>query len=409
MVSIGIGMEILHQYHPERSVIELPYSKSIINRLALLSYPQPLELDAQLMNDDIQSMQVTLEAIQQGENYHIEEAGTVWRFCIALAAALPKYRGSITAGPHLIKRPIQPLIEILNTLGARIEPIANGFKIHGAQLAGREINLSPQLSSQFISALMMVAPRIQDGLTLKIDPKQQSQSYIHLTYTLMRSLGFRLSKTNDAIRIESFIPEPLQHPSPFFELDASASTFFMAYILLHPQKEILLSNMTSFEHQAEEGLLNILQEKGLLQCEAIEEGVLLKGQPTHLTELEIDFSNFPDAALNIILACVLRKIKIKARGLESLNHKESLRLNHLIDWLERMGYQPQYEQGVLSCTHEIKSLHHLDYSSHQDHRIAMALALIASQFPVKLKEKEVVTKSYPYFWEQLQHLGYHYA
>lgn len=402
-------MEILHQYHPERSVIELPYSKSIVNRLALLSYPQPLKIDAQLLNDDIRSMHDALEAIQQGEDLHIEEAGTVWRFCIALAAALPAYKGSITAGPQLIKRPIQPMIEILNALEAQIEPIANGFRIVGTQLVGGEIDLNPQLSSQFISALMMIAPRIQGRLTLKIDPKQLSQSYVHLTYELMRSLGFQLTKTDYAICVESFIPEMMDQPSRYFELDASASTFYMAYVILHPQKEILLSGMHSFEHQAEEGLLNVLQEKGLLQCESMKEGVLLSGQTTNLKELEIDFSNFPDAALNIILAFVLRKIRIKARGLESLNHKESQRLDHLIHWLERMGCQPQYKQGVLSCTQKVQSLHHLEYSSHQDHRIAMAVALMASQFPVKLKEKEVVTKSYPYFWEQLKHLGYHYA
>ena len=399
------------KYNPnynQNGVVQLPYSKSMVNRLLILSFPNSIQLEKEQSNDDIKSMQKALQDLKEKKDIHIEEAGTVLRFILALAASTPGYQGKITMGNHLATRTILPLIQILQKLGAQIELNENEIKINGMQLFADTIKLGEQMSSQFISALMMVAPNIEGGLNIKIHPQQSSFSYVQLTVNMMKDLGFRIETNSKEIRIEGEKPEGLNTYST--DKDASASTFFLALALLNPGIPIKMSGLNTGSWQAESILFKFLSQKKWIKFAQNKEFTSVMGSVIDEEIVELDFSNYPDAALNIIIAMAILQKTIVAHGLESLNLKESKRLEVLLEILKSMNYRVKSSKNSLTAHPDgVVHLYRHIFNCHNDHRVAMALALISTVQEIEITGASCVSKSYPYFWEEIKKTGFNYA
>lgn len=399
------------KYNPnynQNGVVQLPYSKSMANRLLILSFPNSIGLEKEQSNDDIKAMQKALHDLKEKKDIHIEEAGTVLRFVLALAASTPGYQGKITMGKHLATRPILPLIQILQKLGAQIELNETEIKINGKQLSADTIKLGEQMSSQFISALMMVAPNIEGGLNIKVHQQQSSFSYIQLTANMMKDLGFRIETNSKEIRIEGEKPEGLNtYP---IDKDASASTFFLALALLNPGIPIEMSWLNTDSWQAESMLFKLLSQKKWIKLAQNKEFTSVMGSVIDEEIVELDFSNYPDAALNIIIAMAILEKTIVAHGLESLNLKESKRLEVLLEILKSMNYSVKSSENSLTAhPNGVVHLSRHIFNCHNDHRVAMALALISTVQEIEITGASCVSKSYPYFWEEIKKTGFNYA
>lgn len=393
----------LHKLVPNS--INLPYSKSILNRLLILNPSIAVEeLNQELLNKDIEAMQLALCSLSKNEDIYIEEAGTVWRFMIALASVSPNYSGTIIAGAHLKTRPIEGLIKALQDLGADISITPKGFKINGKQLEGKGLHFNEQVSSQFITALMLISPKLKGETVFKINPKQSSYSYIELTIKVMRDCGFHIKQDGYYISISEQVNAANNIE---IEFDASASIFYVALAIITPSVKFLLKGLKKDTTQAEKNLFEILENKDLVSFEENKDGVLIEGIESGHKNILLNFNSFPDAALNIILAIRLKGYQLDARGLESLNFKESKRFNFLLEQLKNLDTNYENDNGSLKIKPSpAPTLKTNKFNCESDHRVAMALALLATIKPIKIEGSDCVSKSYPYFWRELQKIGF---
>jgi 3-phosphoshikimate 1-carboxyvinyltransferase len=394
--------------HKQKDLVELPYSKSIINRLLILNFPNKINLEKNLINDDISAMLKGLDALHNGTVIHINEAGTAFRFIIALSATIEDFNGLIKIGDHLSTRPIMPLIDLLRQLGAKISKDQEGYKVQGQTLEFKELNLENQLSSQFISALMMIAPRINGGLEINLHKNQSSFSYIQLTAQLMNKMGIDVNIDQNRINIPEKIAA--KQIEGTIEKDTSAATFFIALALIFPGKTIKVKDIIINTLQSEKYLFNFLLKNNWIQFEKKQSGLQITGNVIYDKKVDINFSNFPDATLNIIISLAILGKNITASGLGSLNFKESKRLDILIQILQSMNYRVESNENSLDAyLVDNVELKQMSFDCHNDHRVAMALALLSIIKPIKISGSDCVSKSYPYFWREINKIGFSFV
>ncbi|MDB4347343.1 hypothetical protein OAB01_01660 [Bacteroidia bacterium] len=396
-------------YHKDQVTeesIHLPYSKSILNRLIILGRERQSLKGSESINDDITAMVNAVDSIENNQVINAGEAGTVLRFALAKAANSPGYNNYIQRSPVLATRPIHELIELLQELGADIQIRDKKIWVKGRTLKGGTLQIEEQLSSQFISALMLIGHQMEDDLHIKWSDKQSSSSYIQLTADTMRSVGVHLEMGTNEVkikRISNFIFE-----SDSLERDWSAASFFFALALLDPSKTVDILDLSSSSMQAESKLYFDLQKWGLLKSMPSSQGIRFDSiQPIDIPE-HIDFSNYPDAALNIMLCWALKGWTLNAIGLQTLDRKESKRLQHFGALLKKLNVD------ILELNHDrihfnasdVNVPKNLELSCHNDHRIAMAWALLATHENIILEGHSCVTKSFPYFWKEINKAGF---
>ena len=391
------------------TTIQLPSSKSISNRALIINalgngthHPDNLS--------DCDDTRVMIRALNDDkETIDIMAAGTAMRFLTAYLSVTPGTR-IITGTERMQQRPIQVLVNALRELGADIEYVANdGFpplRITGRELRKDTISLPGNVSSQYISALLMIAPVLTNGLTIRLTGDIISRPYINLTLQLMNDFGVRAEWTDDhRLKVE---PQAY-HSTPFYvESDWSAASYWYQIVALSKEAEVTLPGLFKDSYQGDSQVAGIFRSLGV---ETIykDKTVILKKNGKSVERLDYDFINQPDLAQTFVVTCALLNIPFRFSGLQSLKIKETDRMAALITEMRKLGYILHETDGsVLSwegerCTTE----EHPAIDTYEDHRMAMAFAPTCLALPeILINNPQVVSKSYPRYWEDLRQAGF---
>jgi len=391
--------------------INLPASKSISNRALIinaLSYsPYPIRNLSD--SDDTKVLEAAL--FSNSNKFDIGHAGTAMRF---LTAFLAKIVGEweVTGSERMQQRPIAILVDALNQLGAKIDYLNNEgcppLKILGSHLKGQTIVLDGSVSSQYISALLLIAPTIENGLTLKLKGNITSRSYIKLTLELMSQFGIQYKWEGN----EVFVPEQHYFARDFTcEADWSGASYWYQIMSMIESGEVLLENLQLNSLQGDANIAEWFGQFGVNSTQK-ENGVLLsKTENIQPGKLVLDFIENPDVAQTMACLCVAKNIPFHFSGLKTLKIKETDRIAALQNELAKFGAElTEPEHGKLawdgSINPDIKQENPLIKTYH-DHRMALAFAPIAlAGLKLQIDDPMVITKSYPAFWEDLKQVGF---
>lgn len=397
-----------HTTNIKHKKIFISGSKSETNRLLLLQalYPE-ISIENTSDSDDSVLMQKALKSSQNTIDIH--HSGTAMRFLSAYFS-IQKSRGVILTGSNRMKeRPIGILVEALKDLGATIEYLGNpGFpplKISGKELTNNKIRISAQVSSQYISALMLIAPKLPNGLEITLEGQITSQPYIEMTLSLLNQLGVETSFNKNSIKISS---KPKVQPTKFIvESDWSSASYFYSVIALSEiETDITLSSFKKNSLQADRILVGIYKDLGVDTTFENNSITLKKSRPHTIQNLVLNLTNSPDIAQTIAVTCFGLGISCELNGLHTLKIKETDRLTALKNEIEKLGGKLKITGDSLTLENNSMILDSATITTYQDHRMAMAFAPLALKTNLIIEEAEVVSKSYPNFWEDLKKLGF---
>lgn len=392
-----------------RTTIQLPASKSISNRALIINALAQGTTPPCNLSDCDDTLVMIKALAENNETIDIMAAGTAMRF---LTAYLSTVQGThiLTGTERMQQRPIQILVNALRELGAQIEYAGKeGFpplRIHGTELKGNELTLKGNVSSQYISALLMIGPVLKNGLRLHLTGEIISLPYINLTLQLMKEFGAKAAWTSgNSIEVA---PQPYTPVSFMVESDWSAASYWYQIAALSEQAEIELMGLFRNSYQGDSRGAEVFSRLGIT-TEFTHEGVLLKKSNRLVEQLNEDFVDIPDLAQTFAVTCCLLGIPFRFTGLQSLKIKETDRIFALKTELRKLGYLLQDAQDSIliwdgeRCQPEAQPV----IQTYEDHRMAMAFAPAALRFPeIRIAEPQVVSKSYPAYWEHLQQAGF---
>lgn len=394
--------------------VQLPASKSISNRVLIL---RALSEGNQPLNNlsDCDDTQVMLNALRNHpDTIDIQAAGTAMRFLTAYLSVTPGEH-TLTGTERMRHRPIRLLVDALHTLGADIEYVGEeGYpplRIRGGELTGNEVTLAGDVSSQYISALLMMGAALPHGLLLHLTGDIISRPYIDLTLQLMRQFGacWKWMSPTD-IRVEHGYYRELPYT---VESDWSAASYWYEIMALAPRNaetanEVVMLGLQERSSQGDRRCAELFKKLGV-QTEFLTKKVRLKAGGELAQTMEEDLSRIPDLAQTFVVTCCLLGIPFRFSGLQSLRIKETDRLSALIAELRKLGYLLHSEgDSVLAFTGErCEPDAEPIISTYEDHRMAMAFAPTCMVHPwVKIDNPHVVSKSYPKYWDDLHRAGF---
>ena len=397
--------------------VDLPASKSISNRALIIhalsggsTLPENLS--------DCDDTSVIIDALRtMPEEINIKAAGTAMRFMTAYLSVTPGTH-ILTGTERMKHRPIGILVDALRMLGANIEYIGEeGYppiRITGSTLKGGLLEIHGNVSSQYISALLMIGPMLKDGLTLRLLDHIISRPYIDLTLWMMGEFGAEAEWTSaDTITVS---PKPYKSRDYFIENDWSGASYWYEILALNddPESEIRLTGLMDGSKQGDSitrYIFSLLGVKTKLQSKkaGIPQTITLKKNGHCVPKLEYDFVNCPDLAQTFVVACAAMNIPFHFTGLSTLKIKETDRIEALKTEMRKLGYvvkdidgsellwdgercEPSLEQGI---------------DTYEDHRMALAFAPYAMKHNgLVINNPQVVTKSYPHYWDHLRQAGF---
>ena len=377
-----------------RAKINLPASKSISNRILILTALSKSSYLAKNLSDsdDTQVLKKALLSLQMGDTtFDVGAAGTSMRF---LTAFLAQTEGvwTITGTERMKNRPIKILVDSLCEIGGKIEYLEKEkfppLQIHGRKLSGGAIRLDGSVSSQYLSALMMIAPLMQQGLDICLEGNIISRPYIYMTIRLMQTFGVEAIQEGKQIRIE---PQTYR-PVPFkVESDWSAASYWYAIMALAESSADI--ELTGLEENSIQGDAKV--------AELFESIRLAK-------RLDYDFTNEPDLAQTLVVTCCVLDISFHFTGLQSLRIKETDRISALQTELRKLGYAVKTNESEMEWSGErCEAESDPVISTYEDHRMAMAFAPACLKTgKIRIKNPGVVSKSYPGFWSNLESAGF---
>ncbi|WP_280229435.1 3-phosphoshikimate 1-carboxyvinyltransferase [Bacteroides fragilis] len=392
-----------------KATIQLPASKSISNR-ALIIHALSKGNDVLSNLSDCDDTRVMVKALTEGgEVIDILAAGTAMRFLTAYLSSTPGTH-IITGTERMQQRPIQILVNALRELGASIEYTRNeGFpplRIEGAPLAGNEITLKGNVSSQYISALLMIGPILKNGLQLRLTGEVVSRPYINLTLQLMKDFGASARWTSDqSISVE---PQPYRCVPFTVESDWSAASYWYQMAVLSSEADIELTGLFRHSYQGDSRGAEVFARLGI-ETEYTEEGIRLRKNGSCVKRLDEDFVDIPDLAQTFVVTCALLDVPFRFTGLQSLKIKETDRIEALKAEMKKLGYVLHDEDdSILYWNGErIEPQVCSVIKTYEDHRMAMAFAPAAIHYPtIQIDEPQVVSKSYPGYWDDLRKAGF---
>jgi 3-phosphoshikimate 1-carboxyvinyltransferase len=403
--------EISNKSRTVKATVNLPSSKSISNRALIinaLSY-NPYPLRNLCDSDDTVVLSAALNS--NSNKFDIGHAGTAMRF---LTAFLAKIVGEweVTGSERMQQRPISILVDALRSLGAQIEYTGNeGFpplKILGSHLTGKTVELDGSVSSQYISSLLLIAPTIENGLTLKLKGEVTSRPYIDLTLKLMAKFGIQYRWEGTEITV----PEQNYFPLDFtVEADWSGASYWYEILSLCDSGEILLKNLELESLQGDANIAGWFTQFGVNSVQKKEGVLLVKRENTTPKKLVHDFIENPDVAQTMACLCVAKKIPFHFSGLKTLKIKETDRISALQNELAKFGaLLTEPNEGELAWNGQINTEIKSEIpviETYHDHRMALAFASMAiAGLQLQISDPMVVTKSYPGFWDDLKNAGF---
>lgn len=391
----------------EETPIELPASKSISNRALIihaLATDKPELINLSEANDT-RVLQKVLNPDTHEKNVGI--AGTAARFLCAYLAT-QNYAFRVDGDQRMRERPMKDLLDALEKLGASIHYLdKQGFlpiEINGAQTHGGSIDIPASVSSQFISALMLIAPTLKGGLVITLQGEVTSEPYILMTQSILEYFGIEVKYTSNQIEI----PEQAFHKKALnIESDWSSASYFYSALSLMDEGSILLKNLNFESWQGDEICADIYYRLGIRSTKQGYDVLLEKtGQVIHY--LEYDFSDCPDLAQTVICTCVGLGLSGEFRGLHTLRSKETDRIAAIQTELIKLNWElKESKDGVFQLQPcKEKNELNLNIATYNDHRMAMAFAPLAIVYgQLIINNPEVVQKSFPHFWLELEKIG----
>ncbi|MBM6857927.1 3-phosphoshikimate 1-carboxyvinyltransferase [Caecibacteroides pullorum] len=392
------------------ATVQLPASKSISNRALILHALSGGSTRPENLSD-CNDTQVMIRALDHMPDViDIHAAGTAMRFLTAYLCVTPGTH-TITGTERMQQRPIRILVDALRTLGARIDYAGNeGFPplcINGTQLTGSEIELAGNVSSQYISALLMIGAVLPVGLKLRLTGNIISRPYINLTLQLMHDFGAQAGWTSES----SIDVTPGGYRDTPFRVESdwsAASYWYQMTALATGSPEVELLGLFANSAQGDSRGAELFARLGV-QTEYIPQGVKLRKQGHPVVRLDEDLVDIPDLAQTFVVTCCLLDVPFRFTGLQSLKIKETDRICALITELRKLGYVIHAEQDSIlwwdgeRCPADEQP----GIDTYEDHRMAMAFAPACLVCPsIRINEPQVVSKSYPRYWDDLQAAGF---
>lgn len=391
----------------QQLAIQITGSKSETNRLLLLKalYPN-LVLENTSVSDDSEVMIAALNANSRTIDVH--HAGTAMRFLTAYFANQENADVVITGSSRMKERPIKILVEALQQLGAEITYTEKqGFpplEIVGKKLIKNKVTIAADVSSQYISALLLIAPKLENGLEIQLEGFITSIPYINMTLGILNELGIDSSFKNNLISVKPC--SKLSSLEFIIESDWSSASYYYSIIALSPlHTEISLSNFKEKSLQGDAVLKDIYINFGV-ETTFVTNGIRLKKIENSFHNINLDLNSAPDIAQTIAVTCIGLGVGCNLMGLQTLRIKETNRLEALKTELTKLGALIIITESTLKIESTTALKKNIAINTYQDHRMAMAFAPLALKVPIKINDAEVVSKSYPTFWKDLKALGF---
>ena len=352
----------------------------------------------------------TMKKLLETDHFELDvlDAGTVMRFMTAYLAIGSRER-KITGTPRMCKRPIKILVDALNELGANVAyenetgypPLL--FKAFESQTKDTLI-VPGNISSQYISALLMIAPTLPNGLTVQMEGEIYSRPYIEMTLNLMGHFGIKSKFEGSSIKVACQKYQPNNYT---IESDWSGASYWFSMVALAENAEITLTGLREKSNQGDRAIVDIMNGLGV-KATFVDDGIhLSKSAPKdHLT---IDFKSCPDLGQTVFACAAVKGVSLEMTGLESLRIKESDRTAAMATELAKIGAKLEETKPgtwILTPSNSLDSVHDVIFDTYDDHRMAMALAPLATLFDVTIKDPEVVVKSYPEYWDHMKIAGF---
>lgn len=403
------------QIETHNAQLSITGSKSETNRLLLLqALYSNLTLENISKSDDrdvmLKALDCDLSFRTQSREIDVHHAGTAMRFLTAYFAIQEGKEVVLTGSNRMKERPIKILVEALQQLGAEIYYKENeGFppiKIIGKKLANNKVSLPANVSSQYISALLLIAPKLENGLELTLEGEITSIPYIKMTLALLNEIGVETSFVENKIKINQ--KSKIVNHQLTIESDWSSASYWYSIIALSEiGTQITLSSYKQNSLQGDSALIEIYKNFGV-------ETVFNENNSITITKLNnfkpetlnVELNNSPDIAQTIAVTCFGLGIACDLTGLHTLKIKETDRLEALKTELTKLGAQISVTNDSLHLKSSSKIEKNVSIATYQDHRMAMAFAPLALKTSIIIEDAEVVSKSYPTFWEDLKAFGF---
>lgn len=387
--------------------LTLPASKSISNRVLILN--ALCEKQATLYNlSEARDTKTMLKLLAEGgETLDVLDAGTTMRFLTAYLAVNSEEK-VLTGTKRMQERPIGILVEALREIGGNIDYLGHDgypplrIKPFKKQNTNR-ITMRGDISSQYISSMLMIAPALPEGLTIELLGRIASRPYIEMTTRLMRYFGVEAHWEGSTIKVDSQKYQPTNYT---VEPDWSGASYWYSMVALAKDAEILLTGFRADSLQGDKAMIEIGKHLGV-RTDFTEKGIRLTKKSAK-DAFEYDFFNCPDLAQTVAVACAAKGIRCTMRGLESLKIKETNRVMALQNELKKISADltengdtwqvVPADMGVLTGNTR--------FQTYEDHRMAMAFAPLATKMDIEIDDPAVVEKSYPTFWQDLENTGF---
>jgi len=387
--------------------ITISGSKSESNRLLILQNLFP-EISIENLSDSDDSVHLQEALSSSDELVNIGHAGTAMRFLTSYFASREDREVVLTGSERMQNRPIEILVNALKDLGANISYEAKqGYppiRIKGTKITNQKVQIYGNVSSQYISSLVLIASKLDNGLEIELIGKITSVPYINMTLSLLHQLGIQTKFEGNTIYVRP--KKHIQKQTIVVESDWSSASYFYSIIALSEiGSEITLSTYKKESLQGDSCLVEIYQHFGVETFFDTHSIRLKKTQKTNNSILEIDLKNAPDIAQTIAVTCFAENIACNLLGLHTLKIKETDRLEALKEELSNLGATISVTEHSLHLESSSEIHPNISIKTYNDHRMAMAFAPLALKVPIKILEAEVVTKSYQKFWDDMQLIG----
>ncbi len=407
-------MKTLRISHPDGNIettVTLPSSKSISNRALIIQSMQPgIKLHNLSNANDTVLMQQALKS--DNKEIYLKNAGTCVRFLTAYFAATSQEK-IITGDERMQQRPLHTLIEALSNMGADITCLQNpGYIplfIKGKQLTGSKLFVNATESSQFTSALLLIAPLLSSDLLIQLSTNPVSAPYIQMTLNIMKYFGVHAVQENNSIVVSGHqMYDPMELN---IEPDWSAASYWYEIAALSNSCNIFLTNLSAQSWQGDQVVAQLMETHFGVKSLFEKNGVRLikTTNEVHPSAKTVNLLHAPDLAPAIAVTAAALQQQVVLDGLQTLSIKETDRLYALATELKKAGYKAEKNQHQLSVFSgiETQSSYPLIFETYADHRMAMAFAPLALKLgTIQVTQPEVVDKSYPDFWNHLKQAGF---
>lgn len=397
-----------------KATIAISGSKSESNRALILRSISNGLVDIKNLSDanDTQVLQSCLSKIELQKKkevlrLNVGPAGTAMRFLTAFLA-FQEGEFEISGSERMHERPIKILVEALNSLGANIKYLGtNGYpplRINGTKIQKTaEININGNVSSQYISALLLIAPALPLGLKLNIEGKLTSKPYVNMTLNMLNSCGIEYTWIENQIII---VPQIFKHSQLFIEPDWSSASYWYSIVANSDNLDLFLSGFKKDSLQGDQKIVEIMKNLGV-ETKYTSSGINLSRNKAPEIELIYDFIECPDLVQTVAVCCALLGKNLKMKGLETLKIKETDRIKALKIELSKLNVTLNEDGSLYELNTQKRQFpDKLSIKTYDDHRMAMAFAPLALKINrLEIEDIDVVGKSYPNFWNDLSKIG----